>query len=280
MKRLKKLFEVQENLRSYKYSLTKIAVCLLIQGGIFLCGRHFHLASPWEDIVDTAAIFVFLAAFSCLSCSVWEMLITHDRLHQKGKRTKKALTPLQIVLKLFYMQYDLTSYKFSLIKISVCVGGVLLITFRNRIFHFTGVWITVDKIVSLVLALASVSCFLPSFFELFATHENRHRNDRRSKNAKLLPMEVIQKIVQENDLVEIEVGENGQKCILIGASAECTRDGDFEEKRFYIQDTEYQTIEEFSKALLAQYPKRWVPVSKIDGIRVDKTPYGKRAREM
>ena len=64
-----------------------------------------------------------------------------------------------------------------------------------------------DKIDSLVLALASVSCFLPSFFELFATHENRHRNDRRSKNAKLLPMEVIQKIVQENDLVEIEVGE-------------------------------------------------------------------------
>ena len=136
MKRLKKLFEVQENLRSYKYSLTKIAVCLLIQGGILLCGRHFHLASPWEDIVDTAAIFVFLAAFSCLSCSVWEMLITHDRLHQKGKRTKKALTPLQIVLKLFYMQYDLTSYKFSLIKNSVCVGGGAIDNLPQSNFSF------------------------------------------------------------------------------------------------------------------------------------------------
>lgn len=196
---------------------------------------------------------------------------------KKRKQIKEKL--LEIYDRVFEVNCDLTSYKFSIIKIAVCIGILILMFFRRRLYHVSGFGETVDYIVCGILAIGCYWCFLPSVCELPEIYENRHRNDRRSKNAKLLPMEVIQKIVQENDLVEIEVGENGQKSILIGASAECTRDGDFEEKRFYIQDAEYQTIGEFSEALLARYPKRWVPVSKIDGICVDKTPYGKRARE-
>lgn len=172
-------------------------------------------------------------------------------------------------MKLFELQTDLTSYTYPVVKIFVCMSIIVFSFFRNRIFHISSLWMNeIVSILCFVLSITSILCIYISIGELFHTASNRRNTHyhRRPTDVKQLTIETITKLVSENDIIEIEVCTD-VKTIVIGASSECKYSSSvFENKLFYISDSEYDTIEQFTEALNDLFPNRIIPVSKIDGL--------------
>ena len=173
-------------------------------------------------------------------------------------------------MKLFEVQTDLTSFTYPVVKIVICLSVMGFSILRNRIFCISNSWINVAvTVVCFVLTMPSILCLCISIGELFPTCSNRKNMDYQSIETKQLTIEAITKIVSENDIVEIEAYAD-DKIIKIGASSECMYSSSvFEDKLFYISGSEYESIEQFTDALIKLFPNRTVPVWKIDGLLLD-----------
>ena len=176
-------------------------------------------------------------------------------------------------MKLFELQTDLTSYAYPIIKIPICLSVVILSIVRNSIFRFSSSWANaVVTILCLALTLASIPCLYISIGELFHTYANRRKRRNvncKSIDVKLLPVKKIIEIVSRDDIVEIEACVDN-RIITIGASAVCEPPRFiFEDKSFYISNTEYETIELFADALNDLFPKGEIPVFRIDGLNLN-----------
>ena len=167
--------------------------------------------------------------------------------------------------KLFELQTDLTSFTYPVVKIIICLSIIILSLVRNQIFQFSNSWIYFAvTLLCFVLTMASVLCFYISVGELFHTHENRKNMNYHPSDVKQLTIEAVTKIVFENDIVEIEVYADNQT-FKIGASSDCEDSSFvFKDKLFYISNSEYDTIEQFTKELIELFPEGTIPVSKID----------------
>lgn len=170
-------------------------------------------------------------------------------------------------MKIFEPQTNLTSYAYPITKILTCLATIVISIERDHIYRIQNTWLNVIvTLICLVLTLAGAMCIYISAGELFYVHENRKKADVDPSKAKQLSIETIEKIVSENDIVEIEV-YTGNKTIKIGASADCKYSSSvFEDKLYYIAKTEYQTIEQFTEALAELFPQKSVPVLKIDDL--------------
>ena len=170
-------------------------------------------------------------------------------------------------MKPFELQTDLTSFKYPVVKIIICLSIIVFSLMRKRIFRFSNLLANVVvTLLCFVLTIASILCLYISVGELFHTHANRKNINYKSLDAKQMTIEAVTKIVSENDIVEFEVCTDN-KIIKIGASSDCKYSSSiFEDKLFYISSSEYETIEQFTEALIEYFPKEIIPVLKIDGL--------------
>ena len=169
-------------------------------------------------------------------------------------------------MKIFEEQDNLTSYTYPLVKIVViCLLNAIILLIRGYLAQFSNRIIDiVVAIVNFVVAMPSLLCVIISIFELIKTYFNRRSIDYRQANTKQMNIEDIIKLASENDIIEIEV-RTDDKIIKLGSSAECEDTGfEFKNKAFFISKREYQTIEEFRKALIEIFPQGSVPVIRID----------------
>ena len=170
-------------------------------------------------------------------------------------------------MKLFEVQTDLTSFTYPAVKIIICLSVIILSFVRNWFFRFSNPWIEfVTTLFCFVLLMVSILCIYISVGEVFHTSTNRKNANYQSSEIKQLTIGAISKIVSENDIVEIEVCKD-KKTIKIGASAECEYTSSvFKDKLFYLSNSEYETVELFTKALLELFPDGSIPVLKIDDL--------------
>lgn len=171
-------------------------------------------------------------------------------------------------MKLFEFQTRLTSFKYPIIKIIVCLSLIILAVLRNSIFQISNIWINaIVTLLSFLITMASILCLCISVCEVIQTIENRQNTKIAFPvETKQVSIETIINMISENDIIEFDVCKD-EKIFKIGSSAVCDYAfGPLRDKLFYIASSEYETIELFTEALLKLFPERSIPVFEIDGL--------------
>ena len=86
-------------------------------------------------------------------------------------------------------------------------------------------------------------------------------------NAERIPMSALMKLMAQNDILEIELLIEG-KVVKIGVSSDYDhrRTPAYFDKRYYIDEEEYLTPDEFSHSFAALTTETIVTVLRIDGV--------------
>lgn len=86
-------------------------------------------------------------------------------------------------------------------------------------------------------------------------------------NAERIPMSALMKLMAQNDILEIELLIDG-KVIKIGVSSDYDhrRTPAYFDKRYYLDEEEYLTPDEFSRSFAALTTETIVTVLRIDGV--------------
>ncbi len=174
-------------------------------------------------------------------------------------------------MKIFELQTKLTSYTYPIIKILLSIAFLLLLLFRNNIFGIPrGAW---NFFVSLVCVCAGIMCILIiyiSMCEVFQTFSNREISRAAlhadiSKCRTVLAESII-RYAEQQDITEIIIIRSNE-VLKIGSSAENKYSSAiFENKRYYIGDTEYNTLNEWTEALKLYTANNMLHVLSIDGV--------------
>lgn len=176
-------------------------------------------------------------------------------------------------MRIFEVRANEQSYRYSLTRIASGVILIALCIFRGKIFLVSNKWLNVMiSGISFVIGMGSILCILISVGECIHVHENRRRakGNRRKEIAKILTAEEIEIIVSREDIIEIEV-ELEKGIAVIGASSECGKNGFvFTDKRFFIDDQEFEAIEVFIAELVHRFPEGKIPVLRIDGLKAER----------
>lgn len=174
-------------------------------------------------------------------------------------------------MKLFEMQTNLISYTYPIVKIIISIFIIILLIFGEVPFGVQYPWIKIlTKFISFILCCCSIMCIYISVGELFYTYSNRKRltaaEGINPSKLKCFDMSEIIRLIDKNDIVEIIIYTN-QKTIKIGASSDCKySDSNFFDKKYYIDDAEYDTLDEFECVLLSHLSSDKIWVLSIDGI--------------
>lgn len=174
-------------------------------------------------------------------------------------------------MKLFEPQTNLISYTYPIVKIIISIFIIILLIFGKTPFNLQYSWIKIlTKIISFILCCSSIMCIYISVGELFYTYSNRKMitavEDINPSNLKCFNISEIIVLIDKNDIIEIIIYAN-QKTMKIGASSDCKySDSVFFDKKYYIDDAEYDTLDEFKCALLSRLPNDKIWVLFIDGI--------------
>ena len=173
-------------------------------------------------------------------------------------------------MRLFEVRANEQLYRYSLMRVAVSVILIGLCIFRGEIVSSESMWLNVILTgISFVICICSILCIYISIGECIHVHENRRRERGKQKNetAKIMTIEEIEKIVSCEDIVEFEV-ELGKRIAVIGASSEYAKNGFiFTDKRFFIDDQEFDTIEAFVAELFHRFPEGKISVLYMDGLK-------------
>ena len=178
-------------------------------------------------------------------------------------------------MEIFRVDDSLKSYKYTIIKISVCLVLLVLsinadnvIAIDNRIIDILA------GILGSAMGIASLYCIILSFCELSLIHENREKDRIMDGTSSLTrgkdyAYDQIVTMAKGNDIIDIWVLKNG-KVIQIGSSSDCKNGGsEFFGKRYYIGKREFESIEEFESSLLPYSDHGQISVFSIDGTRAE-----------
>lgn len=172
--------------------------------------------------------------------------------------------------KLFAVQTNLTSATYPIVKMILALLVIVLTFVISMYFTMSLIWADfVIRLICVVLTLASVLRIYISIGELIIVGENR-KNDGKNLPSKAYTMEYVLSLVKENDIMEFEIQAKG-RVVKMGASADCKAGSSaFFDKKYYVGDHEYETLEMFEKALLHYATNGELRVITIDGIKVEK----------
>jgi len=169
------------------------------------------------------------------------------------------------IRKLFEPQTDLKSYTYPIVKL-ICCPIVYILLFNRFFIPISSQWMNIIlSILVFVILIPTILCFYVAMGELIVVAENRKKAKKRPKKTKAFSVDTVVKMTEENDILEIEILSAG-KVITIGASADCNRSGVFFDKRYYIEEAEYETPALFKDALSSRFPGGSITVCAIDGI--------------
>ena len=175
--------------------------------------------------------------------------------------------------KLFELQTNLTNYTYPLTKTVVSILIILFSIFRKSLFVISSK--PLNFFVTLfcfVATLASILCIYISIPELFYVWKNKKAKQERVEFITTTPfdLERVINLVKENDIIEFEIKSTGG-IIKVGSSSDCkVGDSVFFDKRFYIEENEYLTSEEFESSLLQHSTDGKINVIAIDGVKAEK----------
>ena len=175
--------------------------------------------------------------------------------------------------KLFELQRNLTNYTYPLTKIVVSILIILFSVFRKSLFVISSK--PLNFFVTLfcfVATLASILCIYISIPELFYVWKNKKAKQERVEFIITTPfdLERVINLVKENDIIEFEIKSTGG-IIKVGSSSDCkVGDSVFFDKRFYIEENEYLTSEEFETEILWHTVDGKLNVISIDGVKAEK----------
>ena len=172
--------------------------------------------------------------------------------------------------KLFTVQRNLTCASYPIVKMILALLVIALAVVISMYFTMSVIWADfVIRLICVVSTLVSVLCIYISIAELIIVSENK-KDNRKVQLGKTFKMENVISMVEENDILEIEIKTQGQ-VISVGASSDCKQGSSvFFDKRFYIGDYEYETLELFEKALLHYATSGELRVITIDGVKAEK----------
>lgn len=86
-------------------------------------------------------------------------------------------------MKLFEVQTKLTSYRYPIAKIVVCIVLIVLCLCRNSIFPAPPEWVNVVlSVVCFGITIPAILCIYISVGELFHTYSNRRNAARKKKD--------------------------------------------------------------------------------------------------
>lgn len=166
--------------------------------------------------------------------------------------------------KIFEVQKDITTYKYPLIKLVICLFLVLSILIVSACDIIRVPFII--RIVFVVLIGGSYLSGLISVGEI--AHVYFKKKGKRSNKEYCREIRTIDivKLVKENDIIEINAKIN-KKIITFGSASECERNGfNFFNKVYYIGKQEFKDIKSFENNLKVLFPNDIIYVFKIDGV--------------
>lgn len=183
-------------------------------------------------------------------------------------------------MKFRFFSYDdkATSYADPIVKILICIFGLIVVRKRHEIVNmpYLGIkWIGILELVDVLFCVAiMMPCIISlpvSISELFAVHKNRAPAKEVSAKAleksRLYPIDEIISLEKDNDIIKIEIPSQG-KMVELGSSSDCEVDSSkFFDKRFYVGDHEYISIDDFEAEL-----KKYSADGKIRVCRIDDLP--------
>ena len=173
--------------------------------------------------------------------------------------------------KLFELQTNLTNYTYPLTKIAVSILIILFSIFRKSLFVISSKPLNfLVTLICFVATLASILCVYIAIPELFYVWKNKKAKRKGFYNTTPFDFERVINIVKENDIIEFEIKSTGG-IIKVGSSSDCkSGDSVFFDKRFYIEQNEYLTAEEFETNLLQYGTDGKINVIAIDGVKAEK----------
>ena len=173
-------------------------------------------------------------------------------------------------MKMFEVKTSSNSYFSPILKIAVCLVVVLICVFRKRIFRVSNQSAEVIiAIASFIAGIVAVLCIYTSVAEIMYVRDNRERESFRPPTLIECTVKTQDEVIQllsNSDICEI-LAVNGNNIIRFGATSDCKNsDCDFFNKAYFIEESEYETIEEMRNALNEVFSDESIYVYSIDGI--------------
>ena len=171
-------------------------------------------------------------------------------------------------MRIFEPQENLTSYKYPITKMSICVSICFLIFYINKYSVFNRELVdTLMKTCGVLLVCPTIYCIYVSIVEIEHVHRFRKvMYKRRNTHTMAYSIEAIVNLLSENDIIEIEIDYCGE-IIKIGTSATCCwPGGELTDKLYYVGNREYRMIDELTKELNGFTTSGCISVQSIDGI--------------
>lgn len=169
---------------------------------------------------------------------------------------------------LFYKIFPKDTYTFPVLKIIICVALWPAVWFRDIFYSLDKEPLIVKQILFICLYM-SLAFLLGAILEVKAIYKKRHKKAKpakRKNKIRMLSVLDIIKLSRENDIIEIKAIIKDEY-ILLGSSSECkTISYEFYNKIYYIEEKEFETIEDFEHELNVLFPDGSVEVVKIDGV--------------
>ena len=157
------------------------------------------------------------------------------------------------------------SYAYPILKMAICVLYIIFCFFVGEFSLFFRVIFAVCLFQVLYYLAGSIE-------DVIDVSENREKKTIKQEWIVRCGLKKIETILTENDIIELSVKTNN-KVIRIGSSSYLDTYNNLTGKKYYINDSEYDTIDEFTEELKKIYPGGRVTICSIDGISPKKTKY-------
>ena len=153
-------------------------------------------------------------------------------------------------MKIYTLQTHLKSYKYPLTKIVVCMIIIFFSIYRdNFVFIKIKLLDIIVTFIAVIAVIASILCLYIAIGELFYVYVNKKTAQKKvSMTPRLFSIQEICKLTLENDIIEI-IALKDNNTIKLGTSSNCKHtDWNFYDKKYYINDIEYDTYDIFEYA--------------------------------
>lgn len=171
----------------------------------------------------------------------------------------------------FRCNENIKSYRYPVWKIVLCMAFIVLLTGRNYIVSIDNTVLNVFvKIVCFGFVITSVLCIYISVAEIILLHERREKASINAKTitaySKDYSVDDILSLLMMNDIIEITIVSDNQ-IFKVGASSDCRPDSSrFFDKRYYINTTDYETIDNLKEVIFSNCKDGKLCVIAIDGV--------------
>lgn len=181
-------------------------------------------------------------------------------------------------MSLFTPRKDLKTPCLPIIKIIICIIIIVLSIVRREFYsffniEFEGFLNILEASIFLCIGIIDIWIIYMSFIEIYFICENRavikEKDIGKSLKGEMYLLSQIVLLLDKNDIIEIMI-KAGEKIVYIGVSSDCkVGSSKFFDKRFYIEDIEYDNMELFIEKLKSYSENEYINVLTIDDIRVD-----------